>query len=806
MSKFDYSHNNFKAGELGPKLKGDISKESYYSGCEEVLNMFPQVQGGLTRRPGTRYQKTLVGNTVGVRLFDFVFSKSDAYSVAIDDTTDTSQFTFTITRNDGTDCTVSLGLSYNIGLDKPGTDDTDGVYGVLNKDGLQFVQQGDQMIFVHKSGRMRPFIINRLSDTQFEITKWGRGRITNVNPLHVRDTVGNSCSVQAYKDLPNFPDQFITIPFTIPNADPERRLRVTKGPGNFYTFTFVGSTDTDQIEGIWNFHDIDDHFKITIGGASFIFELDLINTAGLCNGDALDMLGKVFVNGSGATDLDTILAATGNTVVIDNYQFQAWSANRGWPRAVTLHQQRLVFGGTIIEPDYIWHSGLGNIYRFMERHLPQDITSDVSGINYVGTTNTDDPFSYPLSSSTVDVISYLDTGDSALEAGTVGAEFTVTGYDNQALSNASINIQRPTSDGSSPVQPVRVGKALYFVSADGKKIREFAVSAQSRRHETKEITEDNDTISHHLLGAVEKEEYQNLYDFEFIDMAYSESRNTIFFLTKPARALVSCTLTKSGTGMRYAWARHTLGGEYLGGPVIIDGLCVLPSPDGTSDEIWLSTRRTNDLDQVSVTLEKIGRNFNHIRFKSSIGVLPTEEKDIPVYVDCAFVLTDTVAKDNWTFPSSASERTMRGAALRILANGYNHRKISLVPGSGVTLDYEVKETVIGFPFKYRVKTMPLETGMPSGQSSGSMKRIDQVVIRLYKSFLGHIGLSDDKLIPVKYDNYTMGLENDVPEPFSGNKEIKLESNSNIDAQIILEGDHALPFTVLNLTARGMTND
>ena len=47
-----------------------------------------------------------------------------------------------------------------------------------------------------------------------------------------------------------------------------------------------------------------------------------------------------------------------------NWDEQAWSAKRGYPAAVTFHENRLCFGGTIAEPDKIWMSQLGKFFNF----------------------------------------------------------------------------------------------------------------------------------------------------------------------------------------------------------------------------------------------------------------------------------------------------------------------------------------------------------------------------------------------------------------------------------------------------------
>lgn len=70
----------FNAGEWSPRLKGRVDLQRYQSACETLENFYVLPQGGVTRRPGTRY----VGNTKQDgegRLFDFRFSSDQAFAV-----------------------------------------------------------------------------------------------------------------------------------------------------------------------------------------------------------------------------------------------------------------------------------------------------------------------------------------------------------------------------------------------------------------------------------------------------------------------------------------------------------------------------------------------------------------------------------------------------------------------------------------------------------------------------------------------------------------------------------------------------
>lgn len=84
MARFVTMQTNFTAGELDPLIRARNDLKSYGNALEKATNVVCQPQGGITRRPGTRYVTALpnsgtesAGN--GSRLVAFEFSTSDSY-------------------------------------------------------------------------------------------------------------------------------------------------------------------------------------------------------------------------------------------------------------------------------------------------------------------------------------------------------------------------------------------------------------------------------------------------------------------------------------------------------------------------------------------------------------------------------------------------------------------------------------------------------------------------------------------------------------------------------------------------------
>jgi len=77
----------FNAGELGPRMAGRVDFAKYRSAGARVENMTPLPQGGLTRRPGTRFVAAAADHGKRPRLIPFEFSTEQAYVLESGDRT-----------------------------------------------------------------------------------------------------------------------------------------------------------------------------------------------------------------------------------------------------------------------------------------------------------------------------------------------------------------------------------------------------------------------------------------------------------------------------------------------------------------------------------------------------------------------------------------------------------------------------------------------------------------------------------------------------------------------------------------------
>lgn len=149
MPKASWSQTNFNAGEWSPLTFGRADIAKYKNALETCLNYIPTVQGGLTRRSGTRYVAEVKDSTKRVRLQRFEFSITQAYVLEFGP----SYIRFYL--NDGQ---LISGTPYEVATP----------YAEVDLFNLSFAQSADVLYIAHPS--YAPRKLQRLGATSWTLT------------------------------------------------------------------------------------------------------------------------------------------------------------------------------------------------------------------------------------------------------------------------------------------------------------------------------------------------------------------------------------------------------------------------------------------------------------------------------------------------------------------------------------------------------------------------------------------------------------------------------------------------------------
>ena len=215
MARFVDIQTNFTSGELDPLVRSRIDLDAYKNGLETARNVICQPQGGVHRRPGTKFLTELGGSPEnGVRLVHFEFSVSDSYMLAF---TNNRMYIF-----------KDKVLQTNI--NGSGNNYLTTTIASARLNAMCFTQSADTLIVVEED--MEPKVITRTSDTSWSIANISFDSIpqhaftlttsnpaATLTPSDVSGKVTLTASAGVFNS--GHVGQYI-------NADPQGRARIVK--------------------------------------------------------------------------------------------------------------------------------------------------------------------------------------------------------------------------------------------------------------------------------------------------------------------------------------------------------------------------------------------------------------------------------------------------------------------------------------------------------------------------------------------------------------------------------------------------
>ena len=664
--KYRVIQNAFISGELSSKLDARTDIKEYKTGVAQLENFLVHRQGGVSRRPGFRYASTISGvqSNRKIKLIPFIYSKTESYVVGLEIyATDTLKIR--VYNSSGTlvsTNSVTVGGT-NAPEAGPGFENTvDAVYGFTS------IQSADVLFIAHDSGKIKPLVLARTASDTFTVTHYvdyyfsGTKRTLNIPFQDANIDAAKVIIWGSHSDVDGAGDTATLNMYDNSSATDATRVafwRPSPREGHHYSYVRLDSasstcivrikqgttgipavdaltissvsTNTITLSSTCNFQINDivtfsgtppggvtagtEYYILTVSGADITLSTERQGSTLTLSNTTSGATCNIIKTSKVVTEVITPFHAN-VTVNTDDWSMGSWGNYQGYPRTVTAFEQRLIWGGSIKQPDTVWGSLTGNMFQLMEERLDQDKgTSDVSGINYFAQAiQATDPFQFTLASQEVNSIQWMSS-QRGIEVGTLGAEYIISGGDS-AISSSNVQVQVQTNHGGSSVRPVRVARGTLFVSRDGQLVREFKYNNDEGSYITQNFSITSDEIIHHLFT-----DTASYAGTQILDMVYQNSRGILWFVTSNS-ALVGVTLD-SDTGT-IAWHRHTIGGT----DASIQGLTVVPNSDGTFDDLYVSIKRTID-GASTYYLEKIGDDFEHTLLKN----VSSSEDDQPYYSD-----------------------------------------------------------------------------------------------------------------------------------------------------------------------------
>ena len=292
---------------------------------------------------------------------------------------------------------------------------------------------------------------------------------------------------------------------------------------------------------------------------------------------------------------------------------QAWSNLRGWPRAVTFHDQRALLAGTATFPNTIWMSRIANFLDYAEGALA------------------DDPTVLALASSPTPIV-HLRATD-RVYIFTLDREMTIdTG--NAPLTPTNLQIRLRTTYGCCyhPPPALTSGQILFFGPS-----RITARTLSYRFDIDGFVAPDLALLAEHLLRD------------GIVDCCFAREPYSTFWAVTSTGNLISCTYDREQEVT--AWASHQLGGAGL-------AISCTAVPDAKGrDQVYLAINRggtvTIEYLDPEVMLDGTIRSTPVGEAWSGLGVY--EGKTLTAVIDGVVVPDLTVAGGAVTIPFSGSQ-------------------------------------------------------------------------------------------------------------------------------------------------------
>ena len=820
MPRIEPLQPSFNAGELSPRLFARLDFAKYASGLEECLNLVPLPEGGLIRRPATRFVAEVGDSTKKHRAMAFEASADQQHILELGELTMRFYFRQGQLFVADTDAVVTNGaFTSNINdwddISTGGAGNTishDSTNGRLTLEtsgsAADDIGWAEQDITTTDTDQQHVIKFRVVGDPGDKI-EFQVGTATGLS-----DTFGPTEYQVGYHCVAFTPT---TSPFYVQfrnlgsNADKDVQIDdvsiIDNAPVEIDTpyleedlFEIMRSQSADVM---YMFHDITPTYKLERRGlASWSLVLvewvdgpylDLNTTSttltpGATSGVAVTVTASSIVGINGgqgflSTDVHRlvridngaewgfgiIVGVTSTTVVtvhvkkdfaattgVTDWHLGSWSNTTGWPRTGGFFEQRLYAAATANQPQTLWASQTGDF----ENHKPD---------NDAGTVEDDDALDFTLSADSISEIFWLSAGEDTLAIGTSGGEW-VPSAEGIVITPLDITIRRQTTHGAADVAPLRVGQIVLFAQRAGRRIREFGFNFETDGY----LAPDMTRLAPHITRS------------GIAEIAYQQEPDSLVWVVLNDGTLLSMTFRREEDVV--GWARHQVGGSFGSGGAVVESVAtVIGAADSGQvqdsderNEVWVIVKRTIN-GSTKRYMEVLERDYDE-----------SHDQEDAYYAD-SIITYDDVATT-----TIAGLDHLEGEQVKIWGDGAILPEEPVCVNGCITLDTSVSVAQIGLAYTHRMKTLKVEGGNQAGTALGKKKRIYGLTLTLLNSQKISFGPSVTELEDKDFRNVSDPMDTAIPL-FTGETFAEFDGDWDVDTRIVIQGDDPAPFTLLALS-------
>jgi hypothetical protein len=704
VGRFNHIQNSFASGELSKNLEARTDIKEYAHGAAVVRNMKVLRHGGVTKREGLRYGRSVQSpgfnnlsifnfrpgglnflvvmrpfNDSGGNIAGFLDNPIVAYYINQDNFLEPVNVVYPTGTNFEF---LSYGLyETNIAV-LPGRWTT--------------VHYGVNLIINHSSGEVAPFIL-----TYKKVSGVDTIYVNHFMPSGYKDTVTSV-------DILNDPGQYLAaglrVPYQSPNTDTTHTMTLTASTGALTTIGNKGVVTSSKA--------FFDTYINTLAVAKYnmrpfymAFEIPITTTTSnviyICVYNYLTPTTANFVvlNSVGSWPSPTTSAA---------WRISAWGGNLGYPRLATIFQERLILAGSPAFPDTVWCSYAGNIFLFDARRQADgnSLDSQPKFFNYKGAKTTADPFDLAVASDEVSVITWINSG-SDIRVGTLDAEFAVGNVD-QLFSDSNSFVKKVTNIGGTNIPSISAEGITMFVAKDKKRLFSIEEGGTDTGYQTKNLTLlSGDILTKRLEEVYSTYPTGTTYNAVVINgVAWSRFESTLWLWTSLNEVIGLTFASDAGT---LAWHRH----DFHTAEFTIQNCCVAQNRFGTEDNLWVLAK--TPAGEYRLYYKNVYSHQIDMNNTSPNG------NDLPVFLDNSRVMPGTngslISGVSADFVISESRFCIKTSDFMNLHLGHPI-KFTTAPAGSLPSQLVLNTTYYAIPVKYSaIGTLP-ETNKPySGRTS-----------------------------------------------------------------------------------------
>jgi hypothetical protein len=408
------------------------------------------------------------------------------------------------------------------------------------------------------------------------------------------------------------------------------------------------------------------------------------------------------------------------------------SAASNYPSAVAYHEQRRVFGATDGAPQNFWMTRTGT-----ESNMSMSIP-----------TQADDAIAARIKAREQNRIRHL-VSFSDLIALTSSGVWRIFSGDAPAITPDTLSIKPQGNAGANNVQPVITEGSVLYSQSRGAHIRELTYNGDRGGY----VTADLSIMAPHFFEG-----------YTIVDLAYTAAPLQALWAVRSDGALLCMTYVPDH--QVYAWHKHDTDGY-------VESVAAVSEND--QDVLYAVVRRTLN-----------GREARYIERMASR--LFTTKADAFI-VDCGLTYSGAA------LATISGLHHLEGEIVSILADGAVESQ-QVVTGGQVVLSGAASKVHVGLPITAEAELLPLSFMKAAAMGQGTMKNVNKVYIRTYRSTGIQAGPSYDKLvdIPARRDEAY-----DAPPALRTEiREVPIKGSWNQDGTVVFRQSDPVPATILSV--------